>query len=365
MYISKDIGIGRIILGQETVAQRGRPDTPKVEPEQLPGLEQARISKDGSKERGMTNQGKACVGIDISKGWGDVVVRTTGESWRFNQDEEGIKDLVDRLAALQPTLVVMEATGGYERAVREALRGKAPVAVVNPRQVRDFARSQGMLAKTDRLDAAMIAHFAEASDLGPQPPKSPQSLELDALVSRRRQLIGMRTGEQNRLHGADPVVKKSIKKMVDALDEAIREIDRQLKDLLHKSTSWSEQVMLLTTVPGIGPVATCTLLAGLPELGQLNRREIAALVGVAPLARDSGKMRGPRTCWGGRAYVRAALYMPTLAAVRFNPVLKQFYDRLVEAGKPKKVAITACMRKLLTILNSMIKTQSPWSPVHA
>ena len=313
----------------------------------------------------MTNQGNVYVGIDISKGWGDVAVSSTGDSWRFNQDEEGIKDLVDRLVALQPTLVAMEATGGYERAVGEALRGKVAVAVVNPRQVRDFARSQGMLAKTDRLDAGMIAHFAEASNLDPQTPKGRESLEIEALVSRRRQLIGMRTGEQNRLHGADPVVKESIEKVIDALDEALGEVDRQLKELQHKYAPWREQGMLLRTVPGVGPVATCTLLAGLPELGRLNRREVAALVGVAPLARDSGKLRGTRTCWGGRANVRAALYMPTLAAVRFNPVLKQFYDRLVEAGKPKKVAITACMRKLLTILNSMVKNQTPWNPVYA
>ena len=313
----------------------------------------------------MTNQGRVYVGIDISKGWGDVAVSSTRESWRFNQDEEGIKDLVDRLEALQPTLVVMEATGGYERAVGEALRGKAAVAVVNPRQVRDFARSQGMLAKTDRLDAHMIAHFAEASNLDPQAPKGRESLEMEALVSRRRQLIRMRTGEQNRLHGADPVVKESIEKIIDALDEAVGEVDRQLKELQHHYAPWREQDILLRTVPGVGPVATSTLLAGLPELGRLNRREIAALVGVAPLARDSGKLRGIRTCWGGRASVRAALYMPTLAAVRFNPVLKRFYEHLVKAGKPKKVAITACMRKLLTILNSMVKNQAPWNPAYA
>ena len=314
----------------------------------------------------MTGNRRAYVGIDVSKGWGDVAVRPTGECWRFNQDEQGIRDLVTRLVALEPALVAMEATGGYERALTAALDNEGvPTTVLNPRHVRDFARSQGKLAKTDRLDAGMIAHFSEVSDLGPLPPKTPESLELDALVSRRRQLVGMKTSEKNRLENANPVVRKSIEGIIDLLDEALDQIDRDLKERLHKSQLWREQVVLLRTVPGIGPVATYTLLAGLPELGKLNRREIAALVGVAPLARDSGKMRGSRTCWGGRAAVRAALYMPTLAAVRFNPVLKEFYTRLVEAGKPKKVAITACMRKLLTILNAMVKQQAHWNPISA
>ena len=314
----------------------------------------------------MPGNRRAYVGIDVSKGWGDVAVRPTGECWRFNQDEQGIRDLVTRLVALEPALVAMEATGGYERALTAALDNEGvPTTVLNPRHVRDFARSQGKLAKTDRLDAGMIAHFSEVSDLGPLPPKTPESLELDALVSRRRQLVGMKTSEKNRLENANPVVRKSIEGIIDLLDEALDQIDRDLKERLHKSQLWREQVVLLRTVPGIGPVATYTLLAGLPELGKLNRREIAALVGVAPLARDSGKMRGSRTCWGGRAAVRAALYMPTLAAVRFNPVLKEFYTRLVEAGKPKKVAITACMRKLLTILNAMVKQQAHWNPISA
>ena len=240
-----------------------------------------------------------------------------------------------------------------------------PVRVFNPRQVRDFARSQGKLAKTDRLDAAMIAHFGEVSDAGAQPPKSRDALELDALVSRRRQLVGMKTGEQNRLENAAPVVRESIKEMIELLDQALDRIDRELKERMHKSELWREQVILLRSVPGIGPVATHSLLAGLPELGKLNRREIAALVGVAPLARDSGKMRGSRTCWGGRANVRAALYMPTLVAVRFNPVLRNFYSRLVDVGKPKKVAIIACMRKLLTILNAMVKQRVRWNPISA
>ena len=237
------------------------------------------------------------------------------------------------------------------------------MTVLNPRHVRDFARSQGKLAKTDRLDAGMIAHFGEVSDVEAKPPKNREAQELDALVSRRRQLVGIKTGEQNRLENANPVVRKSIEGMIGLLDEALDQIDRELNERMHESQLWREQVILLRSVPGIGPVATHSLLAGLPELGQLNRREIAALVGVAPLARDSGKMRGSRTCWGGRATVRAALYMPTLVAVRFNPVLKEFYTRLVEAGKPKKVAITACMRKLLTILNAMVKQQAPWKPV--
>ena len=206
----------------------------------------------------------------------------------------------------------------------------------------------------------MIAQFGEVSDAGAQAPKSRESLELDALVSRRRQLVSMKTSERNRLENADPVVKKSIEGMIDLLDEAVSEIDRELKDRLQKSEQWRKQVKLLRTVPGIGPITVFTLLAGLPELGRLSRREIASLVGLAPLARDSGRLRGVRTCWGGRASVRAALYMPTLVAVRFNPVLREFYKRLVDAGKPKKVALTACMRKLLTILNAMVKQQTRW-----
>ena len=314
----------------------------------------------------MAGYQRAYVGIDVSKRWGDVAVRPSGECWHFIQDQDGIRDLVTRLVALKPTLVAMEATGGYERALTAALGNEGvPTTVLNPRHVRDFARSQGMLAKTDRLDAGMIAHFSEVSDLGPLPPKTPESLELDALVSRRRQLVGIKTSEKNRLENANPVVTKSIEGIIDMLDEALDQLDRDLKERLHKSQLWREQVILLRTVPGIGPVATYSLLAGLLELGKLNRREIAALVGVAPLARDSGKMRGSRTCWGGRDTVRAALYMPTLAAVRFNPVLKDFYTRLVEAGKPKKVAITACMRKLLTILNAMVKQQAHWNPISA
>ena len=221
-----------------------------------------------------------------------------------------------------------------------------------------------MLAKTDRLDAGMIAHFSEVSDLGPLPPKSPEALELDALVSRRRQLVGMKTSEKNRLENANPVVRKSIEGIIDLLDEVLDQIDRDLKERLHKSELWREQVILLRTVPGMDQ-SPLTVSWQAYQLGKLNRREIAALVGVAPLARDSGKMRGSRTCWGGLATVRAALYMPTLVAVRFNPVLKEFYTRLVEAGKPKKVAITACMRKLLTILNAMLKQQAHWNPISA
>ncbi len=230
----------------------------------------------------MAGNRRAYVGIDVSKGWGDVAVRPTGECWRFNQDQEGIRELVTRLVALKPALVAMEATGGYERALTAALGNEGvPTTVLNPRHVRDFARSQGMLAKTDRLDAGMIAHFSEVSDLRPQPPKSPESLELDALVSRRRQLVGMKTREKNRLENANPVVRKSIEGIIDLLNEALDQIDRDLKERLHKSELWREQVILLRTVPGIGPVATYSLLAGLPELGKLNRREIAALVGVA------------------------------------------------------------------------------------
>ena len=276
----------------------------------------------------MTDNRRVYIGIDVSKGCADVVVRPTGEIWRFNQDGQGIRELVSRLAELEPTLVAMEATGGYERALVTALAEEGvPVTVFNPRHVRHFARSQVKLAKTDRLDAGMIAHFGQVSDAGATPPKNREALELDALVSRRRQLVGMRTGEQNRLQNANPVVRKSLEGVIELLDQALEQVDRELNERLHKCELWREQIALLRSVPGIGPIATYSLLSGLPELGRLNRREIAALVGVAPLARDSGKMRGHRTCWGGRATVRAALYMPTLVAVRFNPVLRKFYTR--------------------------------------
>ena len=293
------------------------------------------------------------VGIDVSKEWVDVAVRPAGDAWRVDRDQDGVDGLVLRLRELAPRLVVMEASGGYEVPLVAALSAASvPVAVVNPRHVRDFARSQGILAKTDRLDAAVIAHFGEVSGVTAQP--------LVSEVARRRQIIGMRTAEQLRRGTAVPAVRESIEEVIAFLDQQLKEVDEELGRRLRESPVWREREKLLKSVPGIGPVATVSLLTGLPELGSLDRRAVAALVGVAPLSRDSGKFRGTRGCWGGRAKVRAALYMPTLVAVRCNPVLREFYERLLRAGKPRKVALTACMRKLLTILNAMLKHGAEW-----
>lgn len=305
------------------------------------------------------------VGIDVSKEWVDVAVRPGGEEWRERLDEEGIEELVMRLEALRPQLVVMEATGGYEMPVVAALGvAGVPVAVVNPRQVRDFARSQGLLGKTDRLDAGVIAHFGEVSGVRAQPLVSEEDRELEGMVARRRQLIQMRTAEQLRRRMAVPTVRRGIDEVIEFLDSQLKELDDELGRRLRKSPLWRERESLLKSVPGIGPVTIMSLLADLPELGTLDRRSIAALVGVAPLSRDSGKFRGTRGCWGGRAKVRAALYMPTMSAVRCNPVLKDFYERLLKAGKAPKVALTACMRKLLVILNAMLKHRTKWQTDH-
>ena len=309
---------------------------------------------------------KMFVGIDVSKDWVDVAVRPAGTAWRAAQDEPGIAALVQQLQELRPQLVVLEATGGYETLLVVALGTAAiPVAVVNPRQVRDFARSQGKLAKTDRLDAAVIAHFGEVSGTVAQPLVPAAARELQALVARRRQVIQMKTAEQHRRQRALPVVQRRIGRVLAVLERELEDLDQDLTNRLRESPLWRERDDLLRSVPGVGPALTFALLAGLPELGSLTRKQIAALVGVAPLARDSGKFRGQRTCWGGRANVRTALYMPTLVAVRHNPVLQAFYNSLLAAGKPKKVALTACMRKLLTILNAMLKHQTRWSVQHA
>lgn len=306
------------------------------------------------------------VGIDVSKEWFDIAVRPTGTAWRAAQDEAGIVELVQQLGELHPSLVVLEATGGYETLLVVALGTAAiPVAVVNPRQVRDFARSQGKLAKTDRLDAAVIAHFGEVSGIVAQPLVPAAARELEALVARRRQVIQMKVAEQQRRQRALPVVQRQIELVLAVLQRQVQDIDKDLTARLRESPLWRAREKLLRTVPGVGPAVTFALLADLPELGSLTRKQIAALVGVAPLARDSGKFRGQRTCWGGRASVRAALYMATLVASRFNPVIRIFYQRLCAAGKPKKVALTACMRKLLTILNAIFKHQTPWNPQHA
>lgn len=303
------------------------------------------------------------VGIDVAKGHLDVAVHPSGEEWRVEHHPEGISNLATQLAALAPTLVALEATGGLELAlVAELLSAQLPVVVVNPRQVRDFAKALGKLAKTDALDALVLAQFGEATKPQLRPLADARTLELQALVARRRQLVGMLTAEKNRLRTATPRVQAQLKEHIQWLEQYLDEMDKDLWELIRSTPAWGVKEKLLNSAPGVGPVLTTTLVAQVPELGRLDRRQVSALVGVAPFNRDSGTLRGKRTVWGGRSSVRAALYMAALVATRFNPVIKAFYHRLLEAGKPKKVALVACMRKLLTILNAMVKHNCPWNP---
>lgn len=302
------------------------------------------------------------VGIDVAKDRLDVHVRPSGEVFAVARDGQGLAQLASRLEALEPKLIVLEATGGFEVTVAAALAAaKLPLAVVNPRQIRDFARSTGKLAKTDALDAAAIAHFAEAIHPEPRPLPDEQSQALGELVARRRQVVEMVVAENHRRRQLTqrPVIKR-LDRHLAILQEELSAIERDLDETIRGTPAWRESEDLLKTVPGIGNATARTLLAELPELGHLDRKQIAALVGVAPLNRDSGKMRGKRAVWGGRAPVRAALYMAALVASRRNPVIAAFYKRLRAAGKPAKVALTACMRKLLTILNAILRDRQPW-----
>ena len=304
------------------------------------------------------------VGIDVSKDRLDVAVRPTGETWQVVYDAEGISSLAGNLRELVPQLVVLEATGGMELAVAgELALADVPIAVVNPRHVRDFARAAGKLAKTDALDAQVLAHFAEAMQPEPRPLPDATTQELKALVARRRQLVEMITAEKNRMRTATRRIRPKVQEHVRWLKENLEDLDQDLGDFMRSSPMWKDKDELLRSTPGVGPVLSMTLLSDLPELGALNRGEIAALVGVAPFNRDSGTLRGKRTVWGGRSQVRAALYMAALVATRYNPVLRDFYQRLCAAGKPKKVALTACMRKLLTILNVMVRDNRHWNPI--
>ena len=307
---------------------------------------------------------RSFVGVDVSKGRLDVAVRPSGESASFSNDELGIKPLVNRLGEIQPTLIVLEATGGIERQlVRALVSAELPVVVVNPRQVRDFAKASGQLAKTDAIDAMVLARFAEAIRPTVRPLPDESLLELRALIARRRQLTEMIVAERNRLTAASKSVRKRINTHIRWLEAELGRAEKDLDQSIRQSPIWKENEDLLRSVPGIGPVISRTLLAELPELGQLNRKQIAALVGIAPLNRDSGTLRGRRTIWGGRATVRAALYMAALVASRRNAVIRDFYKRLRNTGKAPKVALVACMRKLLTILNAMIKHRTCWAEI--
>ena len=302
------------------------------------------------------------IGIDVSKDRLDVCRRPSGTAFAVARDGEGVAALIERLQGARPELIVLEATGGFEQVVAAGLAGAGlPVVVVNPRQIRDFARSMGRLAKTDRIDAEVIALFAERVRPEVRPVPDAAARELDELVTRRRQVIEMMVAEGNRARRlASRRLKKRIDRHLEVLQKELTEIERELDDTIRRSPIWRETEDLLKSVPGIGNATARTLLAELPELGTLGRRQIAALAGVAPFNRDSGTFRGRRMIGGGRAGVRATLYMAALVASRHNPVIAAFYQRLLAAGKPKKTALVACMRKLLTILNAIIRHRIPW-----
>jgi len=301
------------------------------------------------------------VGIDVSKRVLDIAL-SDGESWSCANQEGDFQELIQRLKAKEVGLIILEASGGYEGAVTGSLAAAGlPVLVVNPRQVRDFAKATGTLAKTDRIDAHVLARFAQSIRPQPRALKDEQTQQLDALLTRRRQILSMLVIERQRLHTAAASVRADIKEHIHFLVKRLKDTDRGLDELMRLSPLWSEREELFKPVKGVGPNLLRSLCAELPELGQLNRHKIAALVGVAPYASDSGTLRGKRICWGGRAQVRCALYMATVSASRYNPVIKAFYQRLLKAGKPKKLALTACMRKLLTILNAIARDKTQWN----
>ncbi len=310
---------------------------------------------------------KVFIGIDIAKDTLDFHVKPTGECWTSKNSVKDISEAVKHMTSLKPSCIVLEATGGYEILLAVALTAaELPLAIVNPRQVRNFAKALGILAKTDAIDAEVLALFADKVEPECRPMPSEETRALKELVSRRRQIVEMRTMEKNRQRlTQSKQVKKSIETVIETLNQEIKDIDSEIKKRIKASPVWQAKDELLKSVPGIGDKTAAMLVASLQELGDLNRREIVSLVGLAPINRDSGKFKGRRMILGGRSSVRSELYMPTLAAIRFNPLIKKFYDRLISAGKPPKVAITACMRKLLTILNAVMRESRPWQPTIA
>jgi transposase len=301
------------------------------------------------------------VGIDVSKGHLDVARHDENGVWRVENDDKGIDELVARLAEIGPELVVLEATGGFEVAAAAALAAQElPVVIANPRQARDFAKSTGQLAKTDTIDARGLALFAERVRPQVRDLPSEEARALGALVSRRRQIIDMITAEKNRLGFALGPVQKGIKKHIRWLERQLADVDSDLDSMIRSTPIWAAKSDLLQSVPGVGPNLSRILIAELPELGQLSHKQIASLVGVAPYSRDSGVLRGKRMIWGGRAPVRSALFLSVWSAAKWNPAIRIFYNRLRAKGKPAKVAQVACMRKLLTILNAMVRDDRPW-----
>jgi transposase len=301
------------------------------------------------------------VGIDVSKAWLDIAVHEQEEVWRAQNNDQGIGTLLEQLKPLAPETILLEATGGFEMLLVAYLQQAGlPVVVTNPRRVRAFASSTGRLAKTDKLDARLLAHFAAAV----RPPirrlPSEGEEQLTALLTRRRQLVDMLTVEKNRLVTVRPAMKGDIQDHLTWLKDKLAKLDQEIHQFIQSTPLWKEKDALLRSVPGVGKITSGTLLAMLPELGSLNRQQVAALVGVAPINKDSGRKRGKRRTYGGRADVRSVLYMAALSAKKYNPVIRKFYERLVQQGKEKKVALTACMRKLIVILNAMMRTQQPW-----
>jgi transposase len=309
---------------------------------------------------------RTSVGIDVSKLTLDVMVLPERKRLRVCNDAAGIRRLVREISASRPHRIVLEATSSLHIAVTDALSAAGlPVVVANPRQVRDFARSLGQLAKTDAIDAYIIARYAEAVPPPIRQLPDAQTRELQALMARRRQLVGMRTAEMNHLCSAHPAVAAEIRRSIAAFDRKIAAVERRIAELIQSRPDWQQRAAQLLSVPGVGFVTVATLLAGLPELGRAPDRALSALVGVAPLNRDSGRFRGKRCVWGGRADVRAVLYMAALTAARWNPDIRAFYKRLLDAGKPTKVALTACVRKLLIVLNSIARRETAWVPCAA
>ena len=314
----------------------------------------------------MTTQAQVSsyVGIDVSKAHLDIAVRPSGQTWRVENTEAGIAALVQQLAGLGSVLVVLEATGGYEAPAAAALAvAGLAVAVINPRQARDFAKSLNLLAKTDKIDAQVLAHFGDALRPEPRPLADEAMAALQALLTRRRQVNEMLVAEKNRLGLVHDSMRPHLQEHLDWLKQELQDLDQELDQQVAKNAIWQAKEDLLISVPGVGKVTARTLLAELPELGQVNRKQIAALVGVAPFNHDSGTLRGQRSIWGGRAPVRSALYMATLSATRWNPVIRKHYLHLTqEAGKLPMVALIACMRKLLTILNAILASNKAWTP---
>ena len=301
------------------------------------------------------------VGIDVSKDRLDVAVLGEEREWPVGNTQEGIAKLVQQMENLQPELIVVEATGGYQRRVVEALfHAGLPVAVVNPTRVRQFARACGLLAKTDKLDARVLAVFGQRVQPKTYTGKSEAEKHLSALLVRRKQVEEMLKAEQNRLRTVSPSLRGSVERSIAFLKEEKKRLDEQIRELMKEQKAWQEQTEILGSAPGVGMVTTATLLAELPELGKMDRKKIAALVGVAPMNYDSGRKRGYRKTKGGRTHVRSVLYMSTLVATRYNPLIRAQYQHLLKRGKEKKVALTACMRKFLTILNAMMRDQQPF-----